>query len=338
VDDQDIFDSDRWSGLFVSKPSNPVLVERFQRIARTCPTVVLGGNTISIDAPVVHEDDAAASQLAAEHFLQRGYRHFGWYSTFHLEVDERRRETFRRTVELAGGDFICLDELPTTAGWRARCRSLQKRLPSVPKPLAVLAVDDFRAAELLEICLDAGLRVPADIAILGIGNEVTTCEEAEVPLSSIAFDYEQLAYGAAALLGRLMAGEPAPVKPLVFPPQRIITRQSTLAMAVTEPRLLTALAYIDNRLRNNIGVTDIAQAAGISRGTLHNLCIQHLRQSPAQLLMRRRIERAQQLLKGGESVAAVAAACGFQSGRSLGRCFHRELGLSPRQFCKSLHA
>ena len=337
VDDELLFEADRWAGVFVGMTVSPQLMARFQNLARKCPTVVLGRNCLKVSDPSVHEDDCAAGRRAADYFLQRGYRHFGWYSVFHDETAQQRREAFRSAVEDAGRTFLQLDDVPVSADgitpWRQRRNWIGKRLRAAPRPLAVLAVDDYRAEELLEICLDTGLRVPEEVAILGMGNTITTCEDAEVPLSSIAFDYEGLAYAAAELLGRRMNGAPPPKAPLIFPPTHIITRASTLSMVVTEPRLKAVLQFIDDHLRENIGIAELAAAASVSRGTLHNLCIEYLHQSPARLLLRRRLERASQMLKErGEDISTVAMACGFASLRTLNRCFHRELGMSPRAY------
>ena len=45
------------------------------------------------------------------------------------------------------------------------------------------------------------------VAVLGVDNDVTLCELADPPLSSIDQDLERIGYEAASLLDRLMAGE-----------------------------------------------------------------------------------------------------------------------------------
>ena len=67
-------------------------------------------------------------------------------------------------------------------------RWLGDKLRAAPKPLALLAYDDTDAARALGACLAAGLSVPEDVAILGIGGDRLICENQSVPISSIEHD------------------------------------------------------------------------------------------------------------------------------------------------------
>ena len=48
-----------------------------------------------------------------------------------------------------------------------------------------MACNDDRGREVLEACRDAGLRVPEEIAVVGVDNDELLCELADPPLSSV---------------------------------------------------------------------------------------------------------------------------------------------------------
>ena len=77
----------------------------------------------------------------------------------------------------------------------------------------------------LDACLHLGLRVPQDVALIGVDNSAVACEFSQVPLSSIARNDWREGYEAAALLDRLMAGKRPPKHDLLIPPEGVVTRR-----------------------------------------------------------------------------------------------------------------
>ena len=58
-------------------------------------------------------------------------------------------------------------------------------LKSLEKPLGLMAANDARARHVLVACQAIGLRVPEDVAVLGVDNDEVICELTDPPLSSI---------------------------------------------------------------------------------------------------------------------------------------------------------
>ena len=81
-------------------------------------------------------------------------------------------------------------------------------------PLGIFAMQDIFCRYLANACLHAGLRIPEDVALIGSGNEPIICIHHEPSLSSFDLGYERQGYEAAALLDRLMDGQPLPSAPL----------------------------------------------------------------------------------------------------------------------------
>ena len=186
---------------------------------------------------------------------------------------------------------------------------------------------------MLGLCLDAGLRVPDEIAILGIGNDAFLCENQMVPLSSVEDDLERNGYEGAVLLEKLMDGAPPPREPVVVPCRGVRARRSTDTLAVESPVLRRALEIFAERLPNPPGMVQIAEEVGISRATLDRLFLRELGRPAHAELLRRRLERAKELLRGGAlSVAEISAACGFCNPGYFAAAFARAEGVTPRRW------
>jgi AraC-like DNA-binding protein len=85
--------------------------------------------------------------------------------------------------------------------------------------------------------------------------------------------------------------------------------------------------------RPDLGVSDLARAAGISEPHLHALFREHLDQTPHHLLVSRRIREAKWLLSGtSASIKAIASNCGFPAIETFYRAFKRTVGTTPFLF------
>jgi LacI family transcriptional regulator len=197
------------------------------------PTVAITLVNDKIPLPRVEGDNVKIGQLAAEHFLERGYRHFAWAPFLNDVMDSERHEGFARRLEKRGFACHTLPQAHSLTGsvwqenWAERRGRLIRELKELPRPAAIFAYNDCVAADIMDACRDAGLLVPEQIAVLGVDNDPDICDCAPVPLSSVVHDLEGMAYQGAAMLDRLMKGGRAPKRVLRIPPKGVVTRVST---------------------------------------------------------------------------------------------------------------
>lgn len=327
----------RGDGLLVNDTEVPRLSKFIRTQARKQPTVLFGANHRGINSPSVEEDNRACGHLAAEHFLQRGYQHFCWVGISRGRVERDRRAGFVDALSVAGHGCTEL-ALGVTRGepsdtWNNRRRWLQRGLAKLPKPVAIFAIDDLLAADVIETALDSGDRVPEDIAVMGAGNIELACDCSPVPISSIDLNFNQIAYRAAELLNHLMDGGEAPSEPIVVPVQKVVTRASTDTIAVGHPAIERAVALIQSEFGRDLGVADIARAAGVSRRMLHYLFANELHRTPASFLRQVRLDHAKRMLEEtDEKIATIAGESGFATSRNLHRTFVRETGVAPQHW------
>jgi len=306
----------------------------------TLPVVDLGLYRPDIAVPRVVGDHARIGVMAAEHFAARGFRHTAWFSTAFSPIHALRLGGFCETCVTHGlhaplkwvWEQACAD---SPDNWKRMRLWLERRLQLAPKPLALLAHNDYDASKVEDICRAAGLAVPEEVAILGVDDNELICLNQPVPLSSIAHDLVRVGYEGAALLDRLIDGEPPPDRPLLIPPTDVILRQSTDLTAIRLPAVRSALRFVKDNLGHSFGIEEVSAAAGVSRSTLDRLFLQHLNRSVHEEVQRARLTAVKRLLLRTDLVIAdIARQTGYCHAQHLNNVFRRAESLTPRTYRK----
>ena len=306
-------------GVLVTMRDNPQIVAFVKSLRRRrIPVVDLTLNHPEIRLPRVSGDHFAMGRMARRHFEERNFRNFAWFSTNWLNIHRLRYEGFNSpTPPLPNSStlrWVLSEEAPPDRlddfAWFDRW--LGAKLRAAPKPLALLAYDDADAARALGACLAAGLSVPGDVAILGIGGDRLICENQLVPLSSIEHDQGRTGYEGAELLDRLMDGGATSAKTVLIPPRGITVRASTDLMATGSPIVRRALEFIRENLSSPIGLDQVAAGAGVSRATMSRLFEQEFGRTVGKEVLRQRMDLAKKLLSDdAHSISEVAYRTGF---------------------------
>lgn len=329
-----------WSGdgvLTLLRAGQPRLVAYARRLmARGIPVVDLSVCHPEIRMPRVVGDHAAIGALAADHFAEHRFRHVALFTKDWTHTEELRFGGFRRRWRGEAPLELCWRKAAPGNrydDWGALIRWLAARLAAAPRPLAVFAFNDADAARVLVAAQAAGLSIPEEVAILGVDDESIIVENQSVPLSSVRHDLAGAGREAAALLDRLMDGEPPPRRPVLVPPLGIAVRRSTDVIAVSSPVVRRALSLVAEHLADAYGASELAADLGISRATLNRIFAAELESSPSAEFLRQRIARARLLLSTTDyPMKAVAASCGFCDSAHLANVFRRETGVTPSDY------
>ena len=308
------------------------------KLARSLPfpVVSLVGYVRQSKVPTVMPDQEAIGRLGAEHLLERRFQRFGFYGTRGVSYSELRRAGFQSAVQRAGGHCSVL-EVPETPvvrrKWTDQQDILQRWLKTLHPPVGVMACSDLRACMVLDAAEGAGLRVPEDLALIGVDNDPLVCEFCQPTLTSVSRNDWQLGHQSAALLDRLMDGGSAPKQPWLIAPDRVVPRRSTQTLAVDDPQLATIVQHIRAHLHEPFGVERILEHSALSRRQLEYRFQQNLGCSPYALINTLRVERARQLLAepARKTFVQIAAACGFHDARRFRIVFQRITGLTPAE-------
>ncbi|MCU0795788.1 MAG: XylR family transcriptional regulator [Akkermansiaceae bacterium] len=323
-----------WKGDgVIARVGFPELASRLKKL--NTPVVNVSGISLpKVSFPRVASDQDAAAALAARHLLERGFRHFAYFSPLAISYVADHHAAFANTLAKAG--FSCpVFEVPAQLGavpdWNLDVRRVAKWLRSQPKPLAVFAWNANSARELLQACTHAGIAVPRDVAVLSGGDDDLFCEIAPVPISAVQLGTEAIGYHAAALLDSMIR-QPnrIPTLETKIPPLGICERLSTDTMAAADESMAKALRFIRAAAGEVIQVDDVARHAGLCRRSLEQRFRALLGCSPATEIRRVRIARAVDLLRSTNlSVAAIAEKTGFSSSEYMSSVFRSRLGTTP---------
>ena len=100
-----------------------------------------------------------------------------------------------------------------------------------------------------------------------------------------------------------------------------------------------AADYISRNLDAALTLENISAAAGVSPAHMERLCNRATGMSVIQFCRTRRMERAKELLREGQlTITAVASATGFSSVHYFSRTFKAIVGMSPREYVRSVRS
>jgi len=289
----------------------------------------------------VASDSRGAARMAAEHLLERGFRHYAFVGLAERVWSRRRQEGFAERIRTAGfephvyvpprkvRDRRWEREQPVLAAWLRR----------LPRPVGLMACNDDRGREVLEACRAAGLQVPEELAVVGVDDDELLCELADPPLSSVALNAEAGGFRVAALLDRMMRGQVHQPCRLVVEPLHVVTRRSTDIVAHEDPVVAGALHFLHDHAGRPIGVGDVAEHLLVSRRTLEIRFKRVVGRTLLAELQRVRLERAQRLLRETDlPLPKVAEAAGYRSAAYLIQVFRKDLGQTPARYRRQVRS
>ena len=305
-----------------------------------CPCVELTNVRQDLNIPHVEGDNNAIGVMAAQHFLNRGYRNFAWFPFTNDSINNERRDGFAGTVAASGFKLKILPalhelkNLKWQGNWAKNLARIADAVAALPKPVAIFCYNDCAAANVMSVCQERGILVPEQVAIAGVDNDELLCEAVSVPLTSVMHDLERVGYEGAAVLERLMNGEKITTEIPRIPPKGIIGRRSTDMVAVENVDVARALLCIRERYTDpGFQIDDIVASTDISRRPLEVAFKAEFGRTIHTEIMRLRIKHAKELMRDTtQSVKQIASATGFSRPNHLHRIFRSHTGMTPKKF------
>ena len=279
---------------------------------------------------VVHNDNFAIAEMALDHFVNCGkFTSSGFIPAGRGIVwSDERLTAFADAVGKIGYNLFV---------FREEEQPLEQWLLSLPKPAAVMAAYDELAIKALDACERTGLKVPRQVAVLGVDNDLLLCQYSSPPLSTILPDHEGMGYHAAKELEKLMSTRKKPTSPYHYtlPPLKIIHRESTGSLSPSAAMIERAKALVISEATKGTSVDDIVKRLGVSRRLLELRYREIEGITLCQALVKRRIETAKKLiLSTSRKISAIAAECGFSDAKHLSHALKSTFGKSPRELRK----
>ena len=295
-------------------------------------------NSIHLSEPPFDEDwnsvgldNAEIGRTAAAYFLERRLQHFAFVGNKGVGFSNTRKTSFQTAVKEAGGTVRVVE-----LGEKMIEQEMIKWLRGLPTPCGLFATHDECSLMLTTMCRGEGIRVPEEIAILGVDNDTLICELALPQLSSVVVPSMRVGITAAELLAHKLRRGSSAGKSILLPPTGIVTRQSTDVFQTEDEVVNRALRFMHGNVSRRINVEDVLREIGSSRRLLERKFTRHLGRSPLQEIQRSRMELARRLLlETQEPLREIAIQCGCADASRLVTMFRRECGITPGEFRKS---
>jgi LacI family transcriptional regulator len=322
-----------WNGHGIIARIENDAIARVLREVRI-PVVDVSAARLIPEIPWLETDDALIARLAAEHLLERGFRHFAFSGIQHFNWSNWREEAFAAEVRAAGGDcFVYRPSREFLDDDEGQVDDLATWVASLPKPVGVMACYDLRGVQILNACRSIGVAVPDEVAVIGVDNDDLLCEVSYPPLSSVIPNTQRTGYEAAKLLDQMMQGKLPRQAMHLVPPSGVATRQSTDVLAIDDRNVALGVHFIRQHACEGIKVTDVLKAVPHSRTLLEQGFKKYLGRTPHQEIMRIRLNRVRELLTETDlSLEGIAERTGFSHVEYLSVAFRREIGVPPSQY------
>jgi LacI family transcriptional regulator, galactose operon repressor len=200
------------------------------RTAMTTPTVVIGYHDVGRHFDTVAHDEHTGAELVVEHLVALGHRRIAHSSTAGAPGS---RWTRRPEVVLAEGfrDAMAARHLAEQATVRSSSWSrldgyevALQLLSADPRPTAVLAWTDAAALGVFAAAEELGLRIPADLSLVGYNN-TSVAASPPILLTSVDQGGAEMGAAAARMLLERIEGRTRPMQVITAP--TLITRRTT---------------------------------------------------------------------------------------------------------------
>lgn len=275
--------------------------------------------------------------LAAQYFLGLGFNHFAFCGFEGLTWSKNRYRKYAGCLKEQGLESVFnYHEWPGSAQKTQTERwNIAEWLKTLPKPVCVFACNDDRGVYVLEACKIIGLKVPEEVAVLGVDNDDLTCDLSSPPLSSIELNFECGGFEAARLLeDKMTRGESN--EHIVVEPIDIVARQSTNIFAIDDQQLLRSLIFIRENFQKPIQVKDVVAATVLSRRDLELKFKNLLRRSIKEEINRLRIESVKRkLIHTNDTIYNIANSLEYTDAQHFGRYFRQITGINPTEYRRS---
>ena len=193
------------------------------------PYLLFDRNFPHLAAHFVGSDDLEAGEMATRHLLEMGRRRIAHIGGKNTSPSFDRMRGFRNAMAEARAPvpegYVAVRERVEETGDAVGFLAMQDLLRLDPRPDAVFCYNDLTAVGAIEAVLDAGLRVPEDVAVIGCGN-FRYAKYLKVPLSSIDQGTADLGRIAGEVALDLSARPDQPPRSVLLRP-RLVARRST---------------------------------------------------------------------------------------------------------------
>jgi LacI family transcriptional regulator len=276
-------------------------------------------------------------KLAAEYFLKKGFKNFAFYGFNNIVWSRERAQGFEERIQEAGYSVhnYQLKDSKAADLWYYKPSAVSEWLKSLPKPIALMTCDDNQGHHITEAARHAGIRIPDEVAVLGVDNDEMICDLSDPALSSIELDTEKGGYEAARLMEKMIKDKVLSSPDVIVKPTQVVTRHSTDVFASKDKYVVNALKYIHGNLDKNLKVDQVLREVPLSRRSLEKRFMLTTGYPVYEYIYNQRIEKfTQKLLETDMTIFEIALDLGLSDSKNIARQFKQIKGVTPMEYRK----
>jgi LacI family transcriptional regulator len=195
------------------------------------PVVLIDRNFPKLGANFVGSDDVRVGELATRHLISLGRRRVAHIAGRGMSPSVDRLAGYRRAmatakIKVPAGFVVSRDRIEES-GDSAGYQAMQELLAGSTRPDAVFCYNDLSALGAMNATMQAGLRIPEDIAFVGCGN-LRYAEYLKVPLTSIDHSTERMGTAAAKLASQVAESRSETPQTVLLEPRLVVRRSSVV--------------------------------------------------------------------------------------------------------------
>jgi len=325
-----------WKGDGIITDTSDIEALREKMGLGDTPIVTLSDASEIPPCPRATNDDLSIGRMGAQHLMQLTNRSFAFIRWGSFAFTLMREKGFNDELQKFGSSCSSI-EIPVS-GREDAIKNIRSWLKSSKYPAAVMAPTDDIAILFMQVCDEEGIRVPRDVAVLGVNNISLVCEMFTPTLSSITRNGEEIGVEAAKLLQRMMSGEDVGTVDIRVPPEGITQRASTSFIYSEDDAIEDAMRYIHNHADQPISVTDVVNAVLITRRTLEIRFRKRVNRTIYDEIRQVHVQHACRLLRETSlPIARIAHESGFTDKGRLHAAFNKIAGMTPEQYRRNNH-
>ena len=192
------------------------------------PYILVDRHFPALKVTFVGGNDEAIGRMATKHLIECGCKRIAHIRGPEFANARARERGYRKTLSRnklgVRDDYVASGELSESSG--SGYRAAQALLKIKPRPDGIFCFNDSTAVGALKAILEAGLKVPNDVAVIGAGNDRHS-DVFLVPLTTIDQRCLEIGENAGEQVLRLLRAKRTPPAKIIHIEPRLIVRAST---------------------------------------------------------------------------------------------------------------
>ena len=270
---------------------------------------------------------------AADFFIGQNFTNYAFIGMKDIIWSDSRYEGYSEQIAVT-------KKVPThkyyVEDFKNEIESISDWLHSLPKPVALLACNDFMARQVTEVCQLGGIRIPEDISLLGVDNDEFMCNISSPTLSSIKLNFEKHGYEIAKTLFKMVHERKVWPARIAVEAIGVVERMSTKRKVISDPYIREVVDFISRNYTQEINIGKLTSFIPLSRRAIEMKFKKEMHpHTITSYIMKLRLDHFCNLLETTEMPISVAAdKSGFIDSSNFSTVFKKHKGLTPSEYRK----